>query len=106
MTRIIALLGFGLITRGSAQAGSGPTVNALASNIAPLAFGMTQQQATDALGAPLTYVAGRPGNEIYFAVRDTHVSGYPVGEALVLQFRRGALTGWKKDWRVRKPFFF
>ena len=101
MTRIITLLCLLFMPLGSAHA-----ANALASNVAPLAFGMTQQQASDALGAPLTYVAGRPGNEIYFTVRDARVPGYPVGEALVLQFRRGALTGWKKDWRARKPFFF
>jgi outer membrane protein assembly factor BamE (lipoprotein component of BamABCDE complex) len=102
MTRIaltLCLILLGSLARSEARA-----ANALASNIAPLAFGMTQQQVTDALGAPLTYIAGRPGNEVYFSVRDTRVPGYPVGEALVLQFRRGMLTGWKKDWRVRKPW--
>ncbi len=99
MTRILALLCFGLLSLGPAHA-----ANALASNVAPLAFGMSQQQASDALGAPLTYISGRPGHEIYFAARDARTPGYPVGEAIVLQFRRGALTGWKQDWRIRKPW--
>ncbi len=75
------------------------------SNVAPLAFGMTPDQAAGALGAPLVYVRGRPGAETFVAERDAGVPGlYPVGERIFLQFRRGGLTGWKKDWAVTRPF--
>ena len=102
MTRIIAALCFGLLSLGHARA-----ADALASNIAPLAFGMTQQEVSTALGTPLTLVAvQRRGGETYFAQRDARVPGYPVGERIVLQFRKGGLTGWKNDWSLRKPWFF
>ena len=102
MTRFLAALCFVLLPLGSAHA-----TDALRSNVAPLAFGMTQQEASNALGAPLTLIAvQRRGGETYFAAYDTRVPGYPVGEHIVLQFRKGALTGWKQDWRVRKPWFF
>jgi len=80
--------------------------SAQASNIAPLAFGMTPAQATAALGAPLVLVAGKPGSEVFLAERNAGVPGlYPVSERLFLQFRRGSLTGWKKDWTVTRPFW-
>ena len=104
MTRTIplALLAFILLSLGTAHA-----TDARASNVAPLAFGMTQQEVSDALGAPLRLIAvQRRGGEVYFAARDARVTGYPMGERIVLQFRRGALTGWKKDWRIQKPWFF
>lgn len=97
----LALLCVCLPTLGVAHA-----ADARASNTAPLAFGMTQQEASDALCASLTPIGGRRGSEIYFAARDARVPGYPVGETIVLQFRRGALTGWKKNWEVRKRWFF
>src|SRR5688572_16950284 len=76
------------------------------SNIVPLAFGMTPNEASTALGAPLVYVAGRPGSEVFVAQRNAGVPGlYPVAERLFLQFRRGSLTGWKKDWAVTRPFW-
>jgi len=102
MTRILALVCFALLSLSTARA-----TDARASNVAPLAFGMTQQEASDALGTPLVLITvQRRGGEVYFAARDARVTGYPVGERMVLQFRRGALTGWKKDWRVNKPWFF
>jgi hypothetical protein len=71
-------------------------------NTAPLAFGMTPDQASAALGVPLVYYSGPPGSEIFLAYGSAGVPGaYPVDAALALQFRRGHLTGWKKDWRVR-----
>ena len=76
------------------------------SNIVPLAFGMTPDEASAALGAPLVYVAGRPGSEVFVAQRNAGVPGlYPVAERLFLQFRRGSLAGWKKDWAVTRPFW-
>jgi hypothetical protein len=74
------------------------------SNTAPLAFGMTPEQASIALGVPLIYHSGRPGSEIYVTGGSAGVPGfYPVDSAIALQFRNGHLTGWKKDWRVRRP---
>jgi hypothetical protein len=73
-----------------------------ASNIWPLAFGMTPQDVADALGSPLVYVRGRPGSEIFVTARDAGIpSFYRGSERIYLQFRRGRLTGWKKDWRMR-----
>jgi hypothetical protein len=69
------------------------------SNTTPLAFGMAAVEATRALGAPLTYVSGRPGNEIYLAIRTAGGSGFfDRRDRLYLQFRKGRLTGWKGDW--------
>jgi hypothetical protein len=77
------------------------------SNVAPLAFGMTVEQATVALGVPLLYYSGPPGSEIYVAYGWAGVPGFfPVNSAIALQFRRGHLTGWKKDWRLRRPWPF
>ncbi len=76
-------------------------------NIVPLAFGMTPDQAAIALGVPLIYHSGRQGAEIYLAHGSAGVPGfYPVGSALALQFRKGRLTGWKKDWQLRRPWPF
>ncbi len=69
------------------------------SNNTPLAFGMDAQDAARALAAPLTYIEGRPGDEIYLAIRDVGGSGFfNRRDRLFLQFRRGRLTGWKGDW--------
>lgn len=73
--------------------------NATLSNTTPLVFGMDAEQAARALGTPLTYVNGRPGNEIYLTFRDIGGSGlFPHRDRLFLQFRKGRLTGWKADW--------
>ena len=102
MTRLFAALCFCLLSLGTAHA-----TDARASSIAPLVFGMNQREASNALGAPLTVIAvQRRGGETYFASYDARVPGYPVGERIVLQFRKGALTGWKQDWRIRKPWLF
>ena len=72
------------------------------SNNTPLAFGMDARDAAGALGTPLTYVSGRPGNEIYLAFRHGGGSGFfPRDDRLYLQFRGGRLAGWKGDWGTR-----
>ena len=77
------------------------------SNVLPLAFGMTPQEASLALGEPLVYHSGRRGSEIYVASGPAGVPGlYPVDYGMALQFRNGRLTGWKKDWQLRRPFAF
>jgi len=69
------------------------------SNTTPLAFGMDADQTARALGQPLQYVKGRPGNEIYLALRDLGGSGLVSNRnRLFLQFRHGRLAGWKEDY--------
>ena len=81
--------------------GSLPRVpfTATLSNHTPLVFGMDVADASRALGEPLSHVSGRPGNEIYLAIRDIGGSGLlNHHDRLFLQFRKGRLTGWKADW--------
>jgi hypothetical protein len=67
------------------------------SNTVPLVFGMSAAEAAAALGVPLDYVSGLPGNEVLAAKRPS--SGYfPRHARLFLQFRAGRLSGWKGDW--------
>ena len=69
------------------------------SNNTPLVFGMDADQTAHALGQPLQYVRGRPGNEIYLALRNLGGSGLvPNRHRLFLQFRHGRLAGWKEDY--------
>jgi hypothetical protein len=76
-----------------------PSFTATLSNNTPLAFGMDAEQATRALGTPLNYVSGRPGNEIYLTFRHNGGSGlFFIKDRLYLQFRKGRLAGWKGDW--------
>ncbi len=75
------------------------------SNTLPLAYGMTPAQAELALGEPLVYHSGRRGSEIYVATGAAGIPGfYPSDVAIALQFRNGRLTGWKKDWQLRRQF--
>src|SRR6186713_893795 len=75
-----------------------PFVTTLSNNT-PLAFGMDAGQTARALGQPLQYVKGRPGNEIYLALRNVGGSGLiPYRHRLFLQFRHGRLAGWKEDY--------
>jgi hypothetical protein len=70
----------------------------------PLMFGMNAEQVSQALGAPLNYVRGRPGNELYVAL--PNVKGATLSyrsDGLYLQFRRGRLSGWKGDWGTMRP---
>jgi hypothetical protein len=76
-----------------------PPFTATLSNNTPLAFGMGAEDAARALGTPLNYVRGRPGDEIFLAFRNVGGSGlFPVKDRLYLQFRNGRLAGWKGDW--------
>jgi hypothetical protein len=69
------------------------------SNNTPLAFGMDGDTTARALGTPLYYVSGRPGDEVLLAFRTQGGSGLlPRRDRLYLQFRDGRLTGWKGDW--------
>src|SRR6266849_3550835 len=76
-----------------------PPFTATLSNNTPLAFGMDAEAAARALGTPLNYVRGRPGEEIYLTFRNIGGSGlFPKKDRLYLQFRKGRLAGWKGDW--------
>jgi hypothetical protein len=69
------------------------------SNNTPLAFGMNIQETSRALGQPLQYVRGRPGEEVYLALRNLGGSGLITHhDRLFLQFRQGRLAGWKEDY--------
>ena len=69
------------------------------SNTMPLAFGMDTESAAAALGSPLTYVSGSPGNETFVVIRMVNGDGFLFRkDPLYLQFRHGRLTGWKGDW--------
>lgn len=76
----------------------GPFTTTL-SNTTPLVFGMTAEDATLALGTPLVYVEGPPGDEVFLTIRNVGGSGWSFrNDPLYLQFRAGRLTGWKADW--------
>jgi hypothetical protein len=77
------------------------------SNTWPLAFGMTPDQASAALGVPLAYYSGPRGSEVFVARGPTDIPGrFPADTSLALQFRRGHLTGWKQQTGLRKPWIF
>ena len=72
----------------------------------PFAFGMTRDEVASVVAAPLIYLSGRRGSERYLVERLSTVPGfYPVDARVVLQFRRGRLTGWRRDWQMR-PYWF
>jgi hypothetical protein len=76
-----------------------PPFTATLSNNTPLAVGMNVDDATGALGTQLSYVSGRPGDEVFLAHRNAGGSGlFDHNDRLYLQFRQGRLAGWKGDW--------
>jgi hypothetical protein len=76
-----------------------PPFTATLSNNTPLAIGMDADDVARALGGPLNYISGRPGDEIYLAYRNVGGSGlFFHKDRLYLQFRQGRLAGWKGDW--------
>jgi len=76
-----------------------PPFSATLSNTMPLVFGMDVETAASALGTPLNYVSGSPGEEVYLTFRNTGGSGlFYNRHRLYLQFRKGRLAGWKGDW--------
>ncbi len=76
-----------------------PPFTATLSNNTPLVFGMDVEDAARALGTPLNYIRGRPGDEIFLAFRDIGGSRlFAQRHRLFLQFRHGRLAGWKGDW--------
>jgi hypothetical protein len=108
-TTVISIVAVGVACLSSVHAerlapfvASRPSFTDTLSNNTPLAFGMDAEDVSRALGSPLNYISGRPGDEIFLAIR--HVGGslfFPRNDRLYLQFRRGRLTGWKGDWGER-----
>jgi len=101
---VLVISGGSIVMHGRANAqqfpltASPPFVGTL-SNLTPLAFGMNVDETSRALGQPLQYVSGRPGNEIYLTFRNLGGSGLiSHHDRLFLQFRGGRLTGWKEDY--------
>ena len=71
-----------------------------------LVFGLTRAQVEKIVQAPLVYLSGARGSERFLVERPATVPGfYPVDASIVLQFRRGRLTGWRRDWQMR-PYWF
>ena len=86
------------------MAGIGSLAQAQQGSNTPLTFGMNAQEASRALGTTLTYVRGRPGNEMFLAL--PNVKGSALSDrrdGFYLQFRRGRLEGWKGDWGTSRP---
>lgn len=104
MVRLAAALAAALIAAPASAQQFAPAIVAppfteTQSNTTPLAFGMDAVTAAHALGTPLNYVSGRPGDEILLAIRTQGGSGFfNRRDRLYLQFRHGRLTGWKGDW--------
>jgi len=73
-------------------------------NSTALDFGMSPEQASQALGVPLWYVRGRPGDELLLALPNVKGSALASrSDGLYLQFRKDRLTGWKGDWGTVRP---
>lgn len=99
MPRLLLALAL-LIAAPAARAGQAPSYND------PFVFGMTPEQVEQVVQAPLIYLSGPRGSERYLVQRLSTVPGfYPVDTRIVLQFRRGRLTGWRRDWQMR-PYWF
>ena len=77
-------------------------------NTAPLAFGMTPEQARPPWACRWSITGGPKGSEIFLAYGKAGFTPMilPIESAVALQFRKGQLTGWKKDWQVGRPFPF
>jgi hypothetical protein len=100
-------LNVGLVTAGIALAGAliaCAPIMAQPVAAAPLSFGMSIDEASSALGVPLSYVRGRPGDELLLAIPNVKGNALAIrSDGLYLQFRHGRLSGWKGDWGTAKP---
>jgi hypothetical protein len=93
---LLAAVAPAISTAAAEPAQRAPFTQSLSNNI-PLAFGMSVAEAAAALGAPLEFISGLPGNEVLAARRPS--PNYNNRDArLFLQFRNNRLSGWKGDW--------
>jgi len=98
---LLVCVGGGVSIAQTPAPGQPPFTGTL-SNTLPLAFGMDQTTTAAVLGTPLTYVSGKPGNELFVVIRKVNGNGFWFrDDPLYLQFRKGRLTGWKGDWDRR-----
>jgi hypothetical protein len=98
------LIALALLTAGSAQAGGYQRNFGFYND--PLVFGMTKEQVARVVEAPMIYLSGPRDSERFLVERPATVPGfYPVDARIVLQFRNGRLTGWRRDWQMR-PYWF
>jgi|SRR3954451_6745525 hypothetical protein len=98
--RLVLVAGALLIGTPVAQAGNHVLYND------PFVFGMSREDVEHVVQAPLIYLSGPRGSERYVVQRPSTVPGiYRVDTRIVLQFRRGRLTGWRRDWQMR-PYWF
>jgi len=102
-------LGVGLVTAAmlfANLAGAPVAAQPMLATTVPLAFGMSPDEVSAALGVPLSYVRGSRGNELLLALPNVKGSALTIrSDGLYLQFRRGRLSGWKGDWGTARPPF-
>ncbi|HET7888261.1 MAG TPA: hypothetical protein VFL62_18720 [Bradyrhizobium sp.] len=97
---VTAALTLAVLAGASAPSAAQPV---LASSV-PLAFGMSPDEVSAALGVPLGYISGSRGNELLLALPNVKGSALTIrSDGLYLQFRRGRLSGWKGDWGTARP---
>ena len=93
-----------LLVMALALAASEATSAAAQQSAPSLRFGMKRNEVETTLGVPLTYVRGRPANELYLALPNVKGSALSSrSDGLYLQFRKGKLAGWKGDWGTIRP---
>ena len=98
-----ALIALALMTAVPAQAGDRRNFGFYND---PLVFGMTKDQVARVVEAPLIYLSGPRDSERFLVERMSTVPGiYPVDTRIVLQFRNGRLTGWRRNWQMRRYWF-
>jgi hypothetical protein len=101
---IVGLVTVGFMLADLTGAAASGAAQPMLSASAPLHFGMSADEASAALGVPLSYIRGSRGNELLLALPNVKGSALTIrSDGLYLQFRRGRLTGWKGDWGTAKP---
>jgi hypothetical protein len=101
--RLLVIATCALLVSGAAQAAG---AQRLSSYNDPLRFGMSVDEVARIVESPLIYLSGPRGSERYLVERMSTVPGiYPVDTHIVLQFRRGRLTGWRRDWQMRPAWY-
>ena len=104
--RNVALVTAGILFAIIAPAAAATKAQPAVPSGAPLMFGMSADEASAALGVPLSYVRGSRGNELLLALPNVKGSALTIrSDGLYLQFRGGRLAGWKGDWGTAKPPF-
>ncbi|RAI38495.1 hypothetical protein [Rhodoplanes roseus] len=101
-----AIVGLAGALACAAVLGGCVTTSTTAPNTAPLELGMTPPAVAAALGVPLepisAYRGTSPaGSDVFVARLPAATPGLtPVDGLVWLQFRKGRLTGYKRDWHI------